>query len=277
MKFALCNEMFECWNTADGFDFDRVFRFIVSCGYEGVEIAPFTMNADARKIDAATRRKVRDLAVKSGLEITGIHWLLARTEGFGLTSPEASVREATNAYFRELIRLCRDLGGRYMVLGSPQQRNLAEGMSREQGHEYAAEVLRPLVPLLEECDVQIALEPLSTAETNMLTSAAETVELIDRIGAPERIALHLDCKAMSSEDRPIPEVIRANRKHLVYFHANDANLLGPGFGQTQFEPILAALEDVGYAGWVSVEVFDYTPGVERLARESLDHLRKCLP
>ena len=76
-----------------------------------------------------------------------------------------------------------------------------------------------------------------------------------------------EMKAMFSESTPIPELIRQNRSMLVHFHANDPNLQGPGFGDLDFVPILEALGEIDYQGWVSVEVFDYEPGVERLARE----------
>jgi sugar phosphate isomerase/epimerase len=92
----------------------------------------------------------------------------------------------------------------------------------------------------------------------------------------QSVRLHLDCKAMASEPTPIPELIRRHRGEFVHFHVNDPNRQGPGFGDLRFEPILAALEETGYRGWVSVEVFDYSPGIERLARESIDYLRGCL-
>jgi sugar phosphate isomerase/epimerase len=276
MKFALCNELFEAWNSDKGFDFPRVFEYVKKCGYSGMEIAPFTIEKDAFHVSAARRVEIRRLAEKNDLEITGLHWLLAKTEGYYLTSPDPVLRQKTADYFRELIRLCADLGGRFMVLGSPLQRNILPDVTEGQAFDYAAEVLQNIVPMLENCDVQIALEPLAPKETNFLTTAAEGVRLIEKVGVPSRVALHLDCKAMCSEELPIPELIRAHRKHMIYFHMNDPNLQGPGFGELDFVPIMDALLDIGYEGWASVEPFDYTPGIETLAEKSLASMQDCL-
>ena len=276
MKFALCNEMFEAWNTDKGFDFPRVFEYIKTCGYAGVEIAPFTIEKDAFHIPKERRAEIRRLAEKSDLEITGLHWLLAKTEGYHLTSPDPVIRQKTTDYLLELIRLCADLGGHFMVLGSPLQRNILPDVTQDQAFDYATGVLQKLIPLLEQCDVQIALEPLSPKETNFLTTAAESVRLINNIGVPNRIALHLDCKAMNSESISIPELIRANKEYMIYFHMNDPNLQGPGFGELDFVPIMDALLEIGYKGWASVEPFDYTPGIEVLAEKSLASMKDTL-
>jgi len=276
MRFAICNEMFEAWNTAQGFDFPRVFEYVKRIGYEGIEIAPFTIEKDAFHIPAAQRVEIRRLAEKSDLEITGLHWLLAKTEGYSLTSPDPVIRQKTADYFLELIRLCADLGGHFMVLGSPLQRNVLPDVTCKQAVDYAADVLQKTVPMLEKCGVQIALEPLSPKETNFLTTAAETVRLIEKIGVPSQIALHLDCKAMCSEEIPIPELIRANKEYMIYFHLNDPNLQGPGFGELELVPIMKALLEVGYQGWASVEPFDYSPGVEVLAEKSLENTKRSV-
>jgi len=276
MKFALCNEMFEAWNTDKGFDFTRVFEYIKKCGYGGVEVAPFTIEKDAFHISAARRVEIRRIAEQNDLAITGLHWLLAKTEGYYLTSPDPVIRQKTADYFLELIRLCADLGGHFMVLGSPMQRNILPDVTQDQAFDYAAEVLQKVVPMLEKCDVQIALEPLTPKETNFMTTAAEGVRLIEKIGAPDRIALHLDCKAMCSEEMTIPELIRTNKEHMIYFHMNDPNLQGPGFGELDYAPIIDALFDVGYTGWASVEPFDYSVGVEVLAEKSLAYSKDCL-
>ncbi|MBI1900831.1 MAG: sugar phosphate isomerase/epimerase [Planctomycetia bacterium] len=268
MRYAICNETFLDW------PFERAFDCARECGYTGLEIAPFTIDSDARRISPSRRTEVRKQAEAAGLEVIGLHWLLAKTQGFHLTSPEAAIRGATAEYLRELARLCRDLGGSILVFGSPQQRNLLPGVSRDEGMKCAAEVFSSVIPDLDALGVTLAVEPLAPAEGNFLNTAAEGRRLVEMV-AHRRCRLHLDCKAMSSEPQPIVDILKRHRDILVHFHANDPNQQGPGFGRLDFVPILGALREIGYAGWVSVEVFDYAPGAERLARDSIDYLRRC--
>lgn len=268
MRFAICNETFQDW------PFDKAFAFARQCGYTGIEFAPFTINKDAAAIPAAQRAEVRKQAKDAGLEVVGLHWLLAFTEGLYLTSPEAEVRRRTSQYLGELARLCRDLGGQVMVLGSPQQRNLLPGVELEEAMDYAADVIRGAVPALADCDVVLAVEPLSPQEGDFLLTADDGARLMDMVDSPH-CRLHLDVKAMSSEPQPVPDTIRKHAGRMAHFHANDPNMRGPGMGEVDFVPILQALHDVQYNGWISVEVFDYTPGVEALARESIDNLQAC--
>jgi sugar phosphate isomerase/epimerase len=269
MKFAICNETFQDWPH------DRAFAFARQCGYTGIEIAPFTLATYAGDVAAAQRAEVRRQAAAAGLEVVGLHWLLAKTEGFRLTSPDPAVRHKTADYLCELARLCRDLGGSLMVLGSPQQRNLLPGVSLSHGMKYAADVLRMTLPTLEATEVTIAVEPLGPSEGNFLLTAAEAVDLIEQVASPQ-VRLHLDCKAMASETLAIPHLLHQYRQYLVHFHANDPNRQGPGFGELDFVPILRALGEIDYRGWVSVEVFDYSPGIERLAQQSIEYLERCL-
>ena len=269
MKFAICNETFQDW------PFDKAFEFARQCGYTGIEFAPFTIDKNACNISQRTRAEVRRQAEQAELTVVGLHWLLAFTEGYYLTSPEAEVRQRTSDYLCELTRLCRDLGGHVLVLGSPKQRNLLPGVTHADAMQYAADVLRATTDTLQECGVTLAIEPLGPQEGDFLLTADAGAELVAMVGSPN-VRLHLDVKAMSSEPTPIDQIIRQHAGLLEHFHANDANQRGPGMGQIDFVPILQALADVGYDGWVSVEVFDYTPGVEALARESIDYLQRCL-
>jgi sugar phosphate isomerase/epimerase len=267
-NFAICNETFGDWPL------ERACEFAAECGYAGIELAPFTLAKLVTDITAPQRTIIRRTIERAGLKTVGLHWLLAKTTGFHLTSADETVRRNTGAYLVELANFCADVGGTVMVFGSPKQRDLAEGMDRQTGMKHAAEVFRGLMPTLEKTGVTLAVEPLAPTETNFLTSAAEAVDLIKMVDSP-RCRLLLDCKAMSAEKSDIPTLIQRHQGRLAHFHANDPNLQGPGFGKLDFVPILRELRRISYAGWVSVEVFDYSPGPERLARQSIAYLKKC--
>lgn len=270
MRFAICQELFTDW------DWERQCRFIESAGYTGIEVAPFTLARRIRELSPERRRLMRQQAEAHGLSIVGLHWLLAKTEGLHLTSAESAVRRATADYLIQLGEACADLGGTLMVFGSPQQRTLPPGMSREQGFAHAAEVFRAALPALADRNVRICLEPLTRQETNFINTCAEAVELMEMVDQPN-FRLHQDVKAMlGAESAPIPELIARHSHILGHFHANDSNLLGPGMGATDFVPIFAALERAKYNGWVSVEVFDYSPGCERIAHESFRAMQEAL-
>jgi sugar phosphate isomerase/epimerase len=267
MKFAICQELFENW------DWSRQCRFIAETGYQGIELAPFTVARRITELTTPARQALRAEAEAHGLSILGLHWLLAKTTEFHLTKEDTSIRRGTAQYLIELGNACTDLGGDILVFGSPAQRNLDESTSREKGIDRAVDVFRQCLPALADRGVKLCLEPLTPKETNFINTCAEAMELIDRVGHPN-LLLHQDVKAMLSESTPIPELIQRHAGSVGHFHANDGNLLGPGMGPTDFAPIMQALVSSGYGGWVSVEVFDYSPGCEKIARESLRTLRE---
>jgi|SRR5579883_1486917 len=268
MRYAICNETFEGWDHA------RVCDRIAELGYTGLEVAPFTLAPRVTDVSSSRRAELRRQAEAAGVTVIGLHWLLAKTEGFHLTSPDEAVRRRTGQYLADLARACADLGGNILVLGSPLQRNIPAGLSRQKAFDNACDTLRHCLSTLEVTKVRVCLEPLGPAETNFLNTAAEAVEMIDRLGHPN-VRLHLDVKAMSSESKPIPEVISENAPFVSHFHANDPNRRGPGFGDADFRPIFRALRAAGYDGWVSVEVFDYTPDPDTIAGESIRYMKEC--
>jgi sugar phosphate isomerase/epimerase len=268
MRYAICNETFEGW------DHERVCRFVAGLGYQGLEIAPFTIAGRITDVPPEQRRTLRQQADAYGLKLIGLHWLLAKTTGLHLTSADSAARQATADYLVELARCCRDLGGELMVFGSPAQRRIPAGCTRAEATENAVDTFRRAAPAIGDTGIKVCLEPLSPPEADFLNTAAEAVELMQRINHSS-FALHLDVKAMSTEDTPAPELIRRHVAHMGHFHANDPNRRGPGFGATDFVPIFRALRDSGYGGWVSVEVFDYSPDPETIARESLRYMKQC--
>ena len=266
MRFGICNEIFDGWSL------DDTFAFCAKAGYDAVEIAPFTVAPYVTEISAERRREIRASAERHGIAISGLHWVLVKAEGMHLTSPDEAVREKTARYLVELVDCCADLGGDRIIVGSPKQRNIEPPVTFEQGWEWATDCFRDAVKCGEERGVVICFEPLAPSETNFINTAAQAIEFVGQLDSPA-FKIILDVKAMSSEAISIPQIIRESHPHFAYFHANDANLKGPGFGDTDFRPIGAALREVGYDGVVSVEVFNFEEGPEVIATKSLEHLK----
>ena len=267
MKYGICCEIFKDWN-----DIGRTIDYVKQIGYDGLEIAPFTLSKYVTDIPASTRREIVSRATPAALEILGIHWVLVGPDGMYLTHPDPEVRARTAQYLIDLAHFCGDVGGHIMVFGSPKQRNVMDGVSYQQAFDYAVEVFEKAMPTFAERGVTLCMEPLATTETNFCKSAAETVTLIERIKHPN-FQLLLDTKAMTDEVEGRPATIRKHAKYLKHYHANDANLEGPGFGDVDFAPIFQALRDINFTGYASVEVFKFEPGPETIATKSLEYMR----
>jgi sugar phosphate isomerase/epimerase len=243
MKFGICNEIFQDWRL------DEAFAYAAKAGYDCIEIAPFTIAKSVTDISAQERQRIKDLAPQNRIAISGIHWVLVQTEGLHLTHPDPETRARTARYFVDLVDFCADLGGTRIIVGSPKQRSLQPGVSYEQAWEYAANVFRDSVRQAEERGVVICFEPLAPSETDFVNTAAEGIRFAEQFKS-RAMSIILDVKAMSSEGKPVPDIIRDSAGKFEYFHANDPNLKGPGFGDTDFVPIAAALRDAGYDGVV---------------------------
>src|ERR1700677_710059 len=200
MRYAICNETFEGW------DHGRVCETAAQLGYQGLEIAPFTLGPRITDVSATTRSELRRQAEACGLQIIGLHWLLAKTEGLQLTAPTPQVRQKTADYLVELARCSRDLGGELMVFGSPAQRRIPPGTSRKYAIEWAVDTFTRAAPGIEETGVKLCLEPLSPPEADFINTCAEATSILELLHHPSFV-LHLDVKAMSTDDAPTPELV----------------------------------------------------------------------
>ena len=267
MKFGICNEIFQGWTLPD------TFAYAARAGYDLVEIAPFTIAKYVTDISPAQRTEICDTAARAGIGISGLHWVLVQAHGMILNSPDPETRRRSARYFTDLVDCCADLGGTRIIVGSPQQRHIAADTTHEQAWAWAAETFRDSVHRAEDRGVVICFEPLAHSETNFINTAAEALRFTAQFASPA-MSIILDVKAMSAEATPIPQIIRESAGRFAYFHANDANLKGPGFGDIDYTPIATALRDTGYDGTISVEVFKFEEGPEAIATQSLQYLRR---
>lgn len=269
MKIGICNEIFKGW------ELEKTFSFVRESGYEGIEIAPFTLADSVDMIPEQTRKKIRDLSSRYKIDVIGTHWLLVKPEGLSVSTNDKALREKTADYLCRQVNFTADIGGSLMVFGSPKQRNIAEGQTFEEVKGNVKEVLEKVLKECEKRKIFLCIEPLARTETNFINTAKDAIDIIEEVSHPY-LKLHLDVKAMSDEGKPIQDIIREGKNYLKHFHTNDRNLGGPGFGDTDYAPIISALKEIGYDGWLSVEVFDFSPGPEVIAQKSIAYLKKFL-
>ncbi len=267
LQFALCSEVYRL-------SIEETIRRAAELGFDGIEIAPFNVSESVDDVPAARREDLRRAAQDAGIEIIGLHWLLVSPKGLHLTTPDDAVRRRTVQYLESLAGFCADLGGTFLVLGSPKQRNVAPGESHAAARARAAEGLREVARACGERGVRLLLEPLNPAETNFLQTVEEAKALAREIDHPQ-VGYILDCKAMSGMPRGIVGTILEHGGGAGHFHANEPSGLGPGMGDVSFVPIITALKKSGYAGWVSTEPFNYEPDPDTVARTALETLREA--
>ena len=190
------------------------------------------------------------------------------------------MRAQTLDVMRGLVRLCADLGGTYLVHGSPGQRRLeagAEVEGRKRGRDFFAEA----AGAAEEAGVTYVVEPLSPDQTGYLNTVAEAAGIVAEIGSPALRTMVDCCSAAASEAEPIPDLLARHipEGSVVHVHFNDPNRRGPGQGDLDFAPIVGALNRLSYRGWIGVEPFDYVPDGPGSAARAIGYiagLKACL-
>jgi sugar phosphate isomerase/epimerase len=276
MKIALCNEVLQ------PLPFAQQCKLAADLGYDGLELAPFTLAEDPTKLTDAQVAEVRRIAADHGLAIFGLHWLLVAPAGLSIVSADAALRQRTSDVMVRLVELCAALGGSYLVHGSPKQRSVPEGSTREQAWERARACLQAAAAVAARCGVTYCLEPLARRETDLFNTVEECAGMVDEVGSPA-LRTMIDCSAAGqTESLPVDELMTKwiPRGVIGHVQVNDPNRRGPGQGALDFAPILDALawlEAEGhFPGIIGVEPFDYVPDGPTCAALSLGYLRGVL-
>jgi sugar phosphate isomerase/epimerase len=276
MKFALCNEVLQ------PLPFAAQCKLAADLGYDGLEVAPFTLAEDPTEFTDADVEGYRRTAEDHGLEIFGLHWLLVAPAGLSIVSSDAALRQRTKAVMARLVELCAALGGSYLVHGSPKQRSVPADSTREEAWERARECLSGAAAASARCGVTYCLEPLSRRETDLFNTVEECVRMVEEIGEPA-LRTMIDCSAAGqTEELPVDQLMVKwlPRGVIGHIQVNDPNRRGPGQGDLDFAPILDALawseREGHFPGIVGVEPFDYVPDGPGCAARSIGYLRGVL-
>jgi sugar phosphate isomerase/epimerase len=267
MKLSICNEVFS------GMDINEVLLYVKRFGYNGIEIAPFTMGSNVEKISSDRRREIRKKAIENSIEIVGTHWVLVCDKNVNLFNELGEVRKEALKYLITVVEFTSEIGGRIVVFGSPKQRSIPSKEVFKKAWDSAVSAFREIGDSAKEKMVVFCIEPLSKDQTNFINNVSEAVKFIKDVDH-ENIRLILDVRSMCDEKRSFRDIIKEGKTYLEHFHANDCNGYIPGSGSANYKEIVQSLIEIEYSGYLSVEVFDYQPNAETIAVKSLENLKK---
>ncbi len=273
MQFSLCNEVLA------PLPFAEQCRVAAALGYAGLEVAPFTVSDDPATMTDAECMALQRTAADHGLVITGLHWLLVKPDGLSITSPDAAVRAPTVAFMRRLCELCAAMGGTYLVHGSPKQRMITPGESKETALARAQETFAAAGEAARANHVTYCIEPLSRDQTPLINTVAEAAGVVrgiypDEISPPLRTMIDTSSAGLTETESVATLIARWLPTGLIgHVQLNDPNRRGPGQGAMQFGPILKALVEAGFRGMPAVEPFEYVPDGVGCAGHAIGYLR----
>jgi sugar phosphate isomerase/epimerase len=271
-RYAMCNEAFHQGTPGDR-PFGEVCRVLKGFGYEGIEIAPFTLAADPLEISAEQRREYRKIMADEGIAFVGLHWLLVTPKTIHVSTPDAALRKASWEYVANLVDLCADLGdGGVMVFGSPKQRSSTGGLTAAEARANFTEGLAGVAPKAAERGVTILMEALPHSQSDVVQTLAEAAEVVRQIGSPG-LKTMFDSHNSEDETEPHDLIIERYFDLIRHVHVNEMDGRHPGTGDYDFVRIFRALKRLGYKGWISLEAFDFEIGGDRIAAETIEYLK----
>jgi sugar phosphate isomerase/epimerase len=257
---------------------EESLREIAACGYAGVEIMADVPHAYPPHMDPRRRKAVVDLCRDLRLTITNLNaftlFALGDTWHPSWIEPDAAARGRRIEHTLAAIRLARDLGAPGISLepGGP----LPDGLGRAEAMELYRQGLREVLPLADECRVNLLVEP----EPHLLIERPEEYEELIADFKHPRLGLNFDMGHFFCVGVDPAAAARRLGPHIRHVHLEDIAAsrehlhLVPGRGVIDFRAVLAALRDVGYDGWVTVELYPYESQAREVAEEAMRALAK---
>lgn len=274
---SLCNEVI-AGRDKELVVFEDQCRMAAEMGYDGLELAPFTLCAHPGELESLERKKILQTAKSYQLEITGLHWLLVSPEGLSITSADTAVWDETLSIIKATIDLCSDLEGRVLVHGSPLQRGLPSGEEASAAKQRAIDLWGAAGEYAESQGLVYCIEPLARMETSLVNTVKDAVDIITTINSPALQTMIDTSAAGLTEDNSVADLIRqwVPSGYIGHVQLNSTNRGAPGDGDDPFFDILKALKEVKYDGVMAIEPFVYKDGGPATANRAIKYVRELI-
>jgi sugar phosphate isomerase/epimerase len=239
-------------------------RQAAELGFDAVEVFP----PDAATLDELD---LKGLLSRHGLKLaavgTGAGWVKHKLR---LTDPDRARREPAGQFAQSMVEAAGNLGAP-AIIGSMQGR-WSDGMERDEATFYLADALSGLGKQAETFGVPLLYEPLNRYETNFANTLADGSRIL-RMLQSDNVKLVADLFHMNTEEADMAAALRTAAGDVGHVHFADSNRRAVGSGHTDMPPIMRALRDIGYDGYLSAEVFPY-PDPAAAARQTIDSFRR---
>lgn len=248
MKSAVCNELFGTM------DFARSCDLLAETGFDGIEIAPFTLAPDTGVPSSRVLADVRRALSQSGISFVGLHWLLARPEGLNISANDTEVRERSWEHLKTLLKVAGELEGGVLVLGSPKQRSFTD-ISKEEAVKRLTDGLSGVAETARQNSSLLLLEALPHQATNLINTIQEARDVVAAVNSPA-IGTLFDFHNTPDETFPWEKLIIKHGSAISHVHLNTPEGGHPTVPvQDSYAAAFSALATVRYSGWVSLEIF----------------------
>lgn len=184
----------------------------------------------------------------------------AFVDGLSLISDDADLRRRTAVHLEDVIKAAADVGAKMIAGPVYAPVGLLAGRRRTRDEwQRAVEAYRAIVPVLRAHDVTLAIEPLNRFETYFLNTAADAARLCDDVNDPH-VGVVFDTFHANIEEKNIAAGYRTVGRHLKHVHTSENDRGTPGHGHVPWAEVFAALRDLRYDGWCTIESFGFNIG-----------------
>lgn len=235
---------------------EKGIKRISEYGYDGVEFV-----GEPERLDI---NMIKGLLKKYGIKASSICSIY--DEKRDLVHPDLAIRKNAINYVKNLIKMAVELQASVVIVRPSPCMKTVPLASPELEWEWAVTNIRECGDFAKEQGIVLAIEAWNRYETYFINRLDEALKLCNDVNLPN-VGVMGDTFHMNIEEADMAEAIRGSSGKLVHLHVADSNRAAPGRGHIGFEPIVRALKDINYSGYLSFELLPAAADPFRVLKE----------
>jgi fructoselysine 3-epimerase len=262
---------FPVWVPA--YPLEETIKRIARIGYDGIEIGAASPHAYPKYLNKSRRLEIKHVLDANGIALSSMLPAPGGGPGFNVASPSPEERSHTIEQYKEVVELCAEWGGKTVLYVAGWQ---VFGTSRKQAWEWSREALSEIAKAAADQGVTLAVEP-TAVDSNLIESCDDAIELMEEVGLPNVKLMFDTIHVMYRNEVPTDYVYQMG-KNLHHVHLSDNDRLAPGLGRGDFVGLVAALKEIDFQGYLTMEIGFNTRSVEpdKVARQAYEYIKPML-